>query len=488
VNQPVNTDAAPRSQTAVKMQVTVIGTGYVGLVTGACLAYVGHQVTCVDLDESKIEALRKGVIPIYEPHLDELISLAAQKGGIEFTTDSSRSIRQSDVIFIAVGTPSLPSGAADLRFLESAARDIGKAMDASRRRVIVNKSTVPIGCGNLVEMLVREGAGAECGMDFSVASNPEFLREGSAITDSLYPDRIVIGADDTGAGAILERLYRPLLEQSFTPPPFLPRPAATTSVPLVNTTLPSAEMIKYAANSFLAMKISFANEIANMCDRIGADVADVMQGIGLDSRIGRKFLNAGLGWGGSCFGKDLQSLSHTAAEYGCKSLLLEATQEVNRRQRQLVIQKLQEKLLILKGRTIGLLGLSFKPETDDLRDAPSLTIAAKLHQMGARVRAYDPVAMEACKREYPELPIQYCESVRSLAEGADALVLVTEWDEFQKIDFADLARRMARRILVDGRNAFSPDLVRQANFEYSGIGTGIQRIKCRQEDALQAIA
>jgi UDPglucose 6-dehydrogenase len=286
----------------------------------------------------------------------------------------------------------------------------------------------------------------------------------------------------------MERLYQPLLHQSFAPPPFLPRPSGTVSVPLVNTTVPSAEMIKYAANAFLAMKISFANEMANICDRVGADVADVMRGIGLDSRIGKGFLSAGIGWGGSCFGKDLQSLAHTAGEYGCKTLLLEATQEVNRRQRQLVIQKLQEKLLILKGRTIGLLGLAFKPDTDDLRDAPSLTIAARLHDMGARIRVYDPVAMEACKREHPDLPVHYCSSVESLADGADALVLVTEWEEFRRLDLEDLSRRMARAILVDGRNVFDADAVRLAGFEYCGIGKGSRRPKGRDESGLRAIA
>jgi UDPglucose 6-dehydrogenase len=247
-------------------------------------------------------------------------------------------------------------------------------------------------------------------------------------------------------------------------------------------------MIKYAANAFLAMKISFANEMANICDRVGADVADVMRGIGLDSRIGSAFLKAGIGWGGSCFGKDLKSLAHTATEYGCKSLLLEATQEVNRCQRQLVIQKLQERLLILKGRTIGLMGLAFKPDTDDLRDAPSLTIAARLHDMGARIRVYDPVAMDACRRENPDLPVQYCASVEALAEGADALVLVTEWDEFLHLDLNDLSRRMSRAIMVDGRNAFDAETIRQAGFEYCGIGKGSQRPKSRDENTLRAIA
>lgn len=469
------------------LAVTVIGTGYVGLVTGACLAYVGHRVTCVDSNEEKVAALQSGRVPIYEPHLGELIASARTKGGIEFTTDAAGSVRRSDVVFIAVGTPSLPNGAADMRFVESAARGIGSAMDSSRRRVIVNKSTVPIGSGSLVEMLVREGAGHNPEIRFAVASNPEFLREGSAIADSLYPDRVVVGADDGETENVLEQLYRPILEQSFIPPPSVPRPQGFVSVPLVKTTVPSAEMVKYAANAFLAMKISFANEMANICERVGAEIQDVMLGIGLDSRIGSRFLNAGIGWGGSCFGKDLQSLTHTAAEYGCKALLLEATQQVNRSQRQLIIQKLQERLFILKGRTIALLGLAFKPETDDLRDAPSLTIASRLLEMGTRVRAYDPVAMDACKREFPNLALQYCSSVEEATSQADALILVTEWPEFVNIDFAALSRSMRGDIIIDGRNALDGDAAREAGFDYYGVGAGASRLQTRR-NRLRAIA
>ena len=301
-------------------------------------------------------------------------------------------MRASDVIFIAVGTPPLPSGEANLAYLEAAAKGIGAAMDGSRFRVVVNKSTVPVGSGNLVETLVREGLSDQRRDDrirFGVASNPEFLREGSAVADSLYPDRIVVGGD-AATLAVMRELYEPLVAQVFTPPPGVPRPSSMISVPLLATSLTSAEMIKYAANAFLAMKIGFANEIANICERVGAEAPEVMAGIGLDSRIGAKFLNPGVGWGGSCFGKDIQSLLHTAREYGYSSKLLQAALDVNAAQRQMVIQKLQEKLYILKGRTIGLLGLAFKPDTDDLRDAPSLHIAERLMQMGARVKAYDP--------------------------------------------------------------------------------------------------
>ncbi|MBI1787581.1 MAG: UDP-glucose/GDP-mannose dehydrogenase family protein [Acidobacteria bacterium] len=457
------------------MRVTVIGTGYVGTVTGACLSYLGHQVTCVDVDAGKIARLQRGDLPIYEPYLAELLELAATRGGICFTTALREAVAGSDVTFIAVGTPPLPTGESNLCYLEAAARGIGAAMDATRYRVVVNKSTVPVGSGNLVETLVREGIRESNGAGgqeicFGVASNPEFLREGSAISDSLYPDRIVLGAEEPRALETMRELYAPLVEQQFDPPPFLPRPAGRGRAPLVVTSLTSAESIKYAANAFLAMKIGFANEIANICERVGADVVQVMQGIGLDSRIGPKFLNAGLGWGGSCFGKDVQSLMHTAAEYGYKARLLEATLEVNSAQRQLVIQKLQEKLFILKGRTVALLGLAFKPGTDDLRDAPSLQIAGKLIHMGARVNVYDPIAMEACKEQYPDLKMQYCGSALEAAAGADAVVLVTEWEEFRALDLKEMAGRAARPILIDGRNFYAPEAARAAGLDYSGIG------------------
>lgn len=453
------------------MRITVVGTGYVGTVTGACLAYLGHRVTCVDTDQSKIERLRRGDPVIYEPGLEELLALAVQRGGIDFETDLSAPVRESDAIFIAVGTPPLPSGESNLAYLEAAARGVGAAMDASRYRVVINKSTVPVGSGNLVGALIREGT-ADDRIEFSVGSNPEFLREGSAIHDSLYPDRIVLGTEDARSLELLRELYRPLAEQKFDAPPFAPRPARVRQSPLVTTTLTSAEMIKYSANAFLAMKIGFANEIANICERVGADVKEVMTGIGLDSRIGTGFLNAGIGWGGSCFGKDISSLLHTATEYGYHPQLLDATITVNRLQRQVVVQKLQEKLFILKGRTIAMLGLAFKPHTDDLRDAPSLQLAEKLIRLGARVRAFDPVAMPACQEQYPELRLQYCATAVQAAEQADALLLVTEWPEFAALDLADLAKRMKTRVLVDGRNLFDPDAARAAGFDYTGIGRG----------------
>lgn len=462
------------------MRVTVIGTGYVGTVTGACLSYLGHRVTCVDTDPVKVAKLRSGAVPIYEPHLSELLKLAWTRGGIDFREDLAQAAAESDVIFIAVGTPPKPSGEADLTYLEMAARSIGAAMDTRRFRVVVNKSTVPVGCGNLVESLVREGireshpSGLK-DVRFGVASNPEFLREGCAIADSLYPDRVVLGAEDEETMAILRDLYAPLLKQQFDAPPFSPRPDSLDGVPLVETTLTSAEMIKYAANAFLAMKIGFANEIANICERVGAEATEVMKGIGLDSRIGSRFLNVGLGWGGSCFGKDIQSLLHTAGEYRYPAHLLTAALEVNRAQRHVVIQKLQQKLFILKGRTIGLMGIAFKPDTDDVRDAPSVQIAEQLLRMGARVKAYDPIAMSSCRQSHPDLKIHYCESPLELAAEADALVLVTEWKEFSTLDLGELARCMTRPVMVDGRNFLDPDAAIRAGFDYCGIGRRAQR-------------
>lgn len=459
------------------MNVTVIGTGYVGTVTGACLAYLGHHVWCVDTDVSKIDKLRAGQSPIYEPGLEDLLRICAERGLLEFETDLAEPVRQSDVVFVAVGTPPLPSGESNLTYVESAARSIGAAMDATRFRVVVNKSTVPVGSGNLVGTLVREGisASGRSGVRFGMASNPEFLREGSAIHDSLYPDRIVVGTEEPETLAIMRTLYAELAAQLFPDPSFQPRPLGTSGVSLVETTLTSAEMIKYSANAFLATKIGFANEISNICERVGADILEVMQGIGLDSRIGTKFLNAGIGWGGSCFGKDIGSLLHTAGEYGYQASLLEAALSVNKRQRLLVIQKLQEKLFILKGRTIGLLGLSFKPNTDDLRDAPSIQIAERLIQMGARVRAYDPIAMDACREQHPDLRILYCNDAISMAEHADALVLVTEWPEFGTLNLRELASRMDHAVLIDGRNMFDAAKAAAAGFDYKGMGRAAQR-------------
>jgi UDPglucose 6-dehydrogenase len=465
------------------VEICVVGTGYVGLVTGTCLAYLGRSVTCVDKDERKIEMLKQGQSPIYEPGLEPLLTLGQQRGLLSFSTDLPAAVKGADIIFIAVGTPPLASGRADLSAVEAVARQIGLALDGAKRRVIVNKSTVPIGSGNWVEMLVNEGLndnqecrallagpGFKASDLFLVASNPEFLREGSALPDTLYPDRIVIGANDAFAVGQLRALYAPIIEQTFNPPPPAPRPAGFTAVPVVTTDLASAEMIKYAANAFLATKISFANEIANICERVGADIQEVVRGVGLDGRIGPRFLNAGVGWGGSCFGKDVSALIDIAREYHYEPQMLHSTVEVNKHQRQVAVQKLQETLKIIKGKTIGLLGLAFKPDTDDLRDAPALTIARQLLEMGARVRAYDPIANDHCRAHHPDLKIEYAADAMELAAGCDALVVVTEWEEFRHLEVERLAEVMRSKVVIDGRNVLDRQAFRGAGFKYRGIG------------------
>jgi UDPglucose 6-dehydrogenase len=452
----------------------------------------------VDIDERKIALLREGKSPIYEPGLDQLVTTGLQRGNLRFSTDLADSLRRAEIIFVAVGTPPLASGKADLSYVEAVARQVGRALDCARRRIVVNKSTVPIGSGNWVEMIVKEGlndnpiyqeklasAAASAGGTnsisrklpglkpedlFLVASNPEFLREGSAITDTFYPDRIVIGATDSYAAERLRALYEPIIEQTFAPPPSAPRPAGFTAVPVVTTDLASAEMIKYAANAFLATKISFANEIANICERVGADITEVVRGFGLDSRIGPKFLNAGVGWGGSCFGKDVSALVDIAKEYGYEPEMLHSAINVNKRQRHVAVQKLQEVLKIIKGKTIGLLGLAFKPETDDIRDAPALDIAQQLLEMGARVKVYDPIAVTACRRQHPDLKVEYAENTLQLAEDCDALVVVTEWGEFRYLKLEQLGEAMRTRVIVDGRNVLDPEAVERAGFKYRGIG------------------
>src|SRR5450432_3845950 len=378
----------------------IVGTGYVGLTNAVALAYLGYQVTCLDVDEAKIAALSAGKIPIFEPHLEQL--LASCKSRLLFTTDYATAIPRSDVVFIAVGTPTGEGGAPDLRYLQAAARSVGENL-SDKFTVIVNKSTVPIGSANWVESLVRDAfhkrpQGASAGT-FAVASNPEFLREGSALHDTLFADRTVIGADDARAVEVLTELYRPISDQSFATPEYLPRPEGLRSVPLVTTDLASAELIKYAANAFLSLKISFINEIAELAERVGADVVQIAQGIGSDARVGKSFLQAGLGWGGSCFGKDTAALLATGREYGLEMPIVKAARDVNERQRKRIVEKLLGELKILKGRTIGLLGLAFKPFTDDLRDAPALDIAQRLAERGATVKVHDPVAMPRVKAE-----------------------------------------------------------------------------------------
>jgi UDPglucose 6-dehydrogenase len=464
------------------MDICVIGAGYVGLVTSCSLAYLGHRVIVVEADKNKLAKLKEGTVPFYEPGVDDLLAQHSNSELLRFSDSIADGVRDSEIIFIAVGTPPLPSGEPDMTAVVSVAKSIGAALDCSRRRLIVNKSTVPVGSGNWVEMLVNQGkqttvhaVPARSGTraespQFAVVSNPEFLREGSALHDTFYPDRIVVGSSDNVAIDRMRELYRPLIEQSFAPPTVAPRPADFSSVPFVCTDVASAEMIKYSANAFLALKISFANEMAGLCEKVGADIREVTLGIGLDRRIGTYFLNAGVGWGGSCFGKDVNALIEVARKYSSPTPLLEATLSVNKNQRLAAIKKLQEDLKIIKGRTIGLLGLSFKPNTDDLRDAPSLTIAAQLQKMGAQVRAYDPVSMNSCARLHPELEIVYCNTVEELAEEADALIVVTEWEEFERIDWSHIVKIMKWPLIVDGRNCLDEQLLNEQGMIYRGIG------------------
>jgi UDPglucose 6-dehydrogenase len=454
------------------MNVSIIGTGYVGLTTGACLAFLGHKVTCIDSDERKIALLRAGKTPIYEPFLTEL--LAAAQPNLEFCTQLAGSIQDAEVIFIAVGTPPSSDGSPDLRYLSAAARGIGEHF-AGDFTVVVNKSTVPIGSGNWVGSLVRESYeqhhGRKHSGHFAVASNPEFLREGTALADSLYPDRVVIGSDDQRSLEILYSLYRPILDQTFAPPPYLPRPEEVGAVPLISTDLASAELIKYAANAFLALKISYINEIGQLAEKVGADITQVAKGIGLDARIGTRFLQAGLGWGGSCFGKDTSALVATAAEYNLTMPIVAAAREINKRQRERVVDKLLGELKILKGRTIGLLGLAFKPNTDDLREAPAIDIARKLVERGCKVKVHDPVALERFVEEHGNIGVVCCQTAEEVADEADALVLVTEWQQYRELDWEAIAGRMRSRIILDGRHALDRGRLERFGFHYLGMAS-----------------
>lgn len=454
------------------MNVVIAGTGYVGLTTGITLAYLGHEVTCVDVDAAKIARLQQGLLPIYEPGLKELWSHA--QGRLNFVVGYAQSgIEQAEVIYITVGTPPGPDGSPDLTYVRQVAQAVGEHL-GSGFAVIVNKSTVPIGSGNWVGSLVRDACRqrteANGSGDFAVASNPEFLREGAAVSDSLYPDRIVIGAEDERAIQILTALYRPLLNQDFRAPSFAPRPDGMVAVPLVTTDLASAELIKYAANAFLALKISYINEIAQLTGRVGADINQVARGIGLDERIGSRFLQAGIGWGGSCFGKDTAALISTAAEYGLHMPIVAAAREVNYRQREWVVEQLLGKLKILQGRTIALLGLAFKPHTDDLRDSPALDIARYLIQRKATVKAHDPVALERARQEYGATGLHFCESVLEAVTDADAIVLVTEWPDYRDMAWAEMRSLVKTPLVLDGRNFLNRLKLAQAGFEVVGVG------------------
>lgn len=448
------------------MRVCVIGTGYVGLVTGVCLAHIGHDVICVDNNEEKVKLMKSGQSPIYEPGLSELMQSSSAAGKLQFTSDLQAGVEHGEILFIAVGTPALPTGESDTRYVEAVARGIGSHLNGGYK-VIVNKSTVPIGSGDWVRMIVVEGFQEHHQTEelpkFDVVSNPEFLREGSAVYDTFNPDRIVLGSNSDHAIALMVKLYQPIVERRFAADVNAP------PVPVVITELSSAEMIKYAANAFLATKISFINEVANICDRVGADVTQVAKGIGLDSRIGSKFLQAGIGWGGSCFPKDVSALIHTAKDYGYITEVLNAAVKVNQQQRLIVIEKLQKELKILKGKTIGLLGLTFKPDTDDMRDAPALNIIAELNRLGAKVKAYDPIVSQSgLSHGLSDVIIE--SNVEMLADGCDALVLVTDWQEFHQLDYTKIAKLMQNLVIIDGRNFLDKGKIEAAGFNYIGIG------------------
>jgi len=450
------------------MKILIIGTGYVGLNTGAVLAYLGHDVTCLDVNEEKIALLKEGKSPIWEPHLDDVLAQARQN--LTFTTSyKEANIPSTDVIFITVGTPSLPDGNADLRYVRQAAESIAENLDENFT-VIVNKSTVPIGSGNWVEAIMHEHFenthtnGSR--VDFNVVSSPEFLAQGSAMHDSFYPNRIVVGSQDERSIKRLEELFRPLLEQDFAAPDGLPRPEGLNEVPLVVCDLTSAEMIKYAANAFLALKISYINEIGRLAEKLGADIDAVAKGIGLDQRIGNRFLNAGLGWGGSCFGKDTAALVAIARDYKLEMPIIESARQVNYSQRTLIVDRLQEKLKILKGKKVCLLGFSFKPNTDDLRDAPSIDISKVLIRRGALVRAHDPVALENARRQYKDLGVVFCDTEAEALKGAEAIILVTEWPQYRDLDWSAVPAVP----IVDGRNFLDREALEQLGFSVIGIG------------------
>src|SRR5918993_2202132 len=460
------------------LDVGVVGTGYVGLATGASLAYIGHRVTCLDNNQERVAGLKVGRVPFYEPGVEELIAKCAGRLRFAGSEGLTEVVRGSDILILAVGTPQGGDGSADLSNVADVARAIGRALGHSTPPrelplVVVNKSTVPVGSAYYVSTLVDDGidqAGGE-GAEFRIASNPEFLREGSAVHDSLFPDRVVVGTDSREALDALRALYTPIVEQSF-PTEWDPRPKV--AVPFVTTDLVSAEMIKYASNAFLATKISFINEVANLCELVGADIPEVAYGVGLDDRVGSRFLSAGLGWGGSCFPKDVAALRATAREYEHETPLLDAATAVNERQRRRGIHKLRQDLHSLKGKRVALLGLSFKPNTNDLRGAPSLTIAGALNSLGARVVGYDPVAGKAATKLAPFVRVVV--DLYDALEGAHAAVLVTEWEEVRALDPNKAAALMRDpKLIVDGRNALDALAFREAGLLSRGFGRGYDR-------------
>jgi UDPglucose 6-dehydrogenase len=434
------------------MRIAMIGTGYVGLVSGACFADFGHHVTCVDKDGDKIAALRRGEIPIFEPGLDALVAANVKAGRLDFVTDLTKPVAEAEAVFIAVGTPSRRGdGHADLSYVHAAACEIAAAL--SGFTVVITKSTVPVGTGDEVERLILETNPAA---DFAVASNPEFLREGAAIRDFKFPDRVVVGTSDERARKVLGEIYRPL---------------SLNQAPVMYTARRSAELIKYAANAFLATKITFINEIADLSEKVGADVQEVARGIGMDNRIGSKFLHAGPGFGGSCFPKDTRALVKIALDHDVPLRIVEAVTAVNDNRKRAMARKVASALGgALRGKTVAVLGLTFKPDTDDMREAPSIPLVTGLLDMGAKVRAFDPVGMEQARRELPD--ITYCEDAYSCADGADALVIVTEWVQFRALDLPRLKQAMKQAIVVDLRNIYRPQEMIAHGFVYESVGRG----------------
>ena len=437
------------------MKITVIGTGYVGLVSGACFAEVGIKVCCVDIDQSKIDGLKDGVLPIYEPGLEEIVKRNIAANRLTFTTDLGKSIQGSEVVFIAVGTPPGEDGSADLKYVLNVADEIGTTM--SDYLVVVTKSTVPVTTGQKVKEVIQKAlAKRNNDLSFSVASNPEFLKEGAAVEDFLKPDRIVIGVEDDRAEAILRRLYKPFQLNGDR---------------MIFMDIPSAEMTKYAANAMLATKISFINDIANLCERVGANASMVRKGIGSDPRIGTKFIYPGVGYGGSCFPKDVKAIIRTAKNYGYELKVLQAVEEVNESQKQVIVDKVISQFgNDLKGMTFGLWGLSFKPNTDDMREAPALVIVNQLISLGAKIKAFDPVAMEEAKKHHLGDKVEYAKDGYDACVEADALLLITEWSEFRMPSWEVLSKLMKQKVVFDGRNLYDRKYLEELGFFYYGIG------------------
>jgi UDPglucose 6-dehydrogenase len=447
------------------VHLAVIGCGYVGLVTAACFAEAGHDVICTDIDSDRIARLDAGDVPIYEQHLDAILASARQAGRISYTTDAGEAIRAGDAIFICVGTPPRETGEADLSAIDHVARQI--AEEARSSKLVIEKSTVPARTG--FELQRALGAYSRNGdIKFRVASNPEFLREGTAVADFLHPDRIVVGVETQASADQLREIYRPILERRFHCPVHDGACPATQQVPFLVTTINSAELIKHASNSFLALKISYANVIADLCEKIGANVEEVTHAMGLDPRIGGQFLKAGLGFGGFCFPKDVQAFIHLSASVGVDFSILKAAEKVNKQRIERVFDKVRKALWVLKGKNIAVLGLAFKPNTDDIRFAPALEVVKRLIDEGANVRASDPGAMERAKSLFPQ--IEYHEDPFEALRGADAALLCTEWDIFRTLDWVRAGKLMARKLVIDGRNVYAPEVMRELGFEYYSFG------------------